>query len=58
VLFYEYTFLFRDLWHAPSWKDKLVVLFGRPGETFEAPPKDAAPTKTALPDLAAAPVAA
>jgi hypothetical protein len=37
VLFWEYTFLFRDFAHAPSWKDKVVVLFGRPGETFEVP---------------------
>ena len=41
VLFWEYTFLARDLFYAPSWKDRLVVLFGRPGETFEAPPKGA-----------------
>lgn len=42
VLFWEYTFLARDLFYAPTWKDRLVVLFGRPGETFEAPPKGAA----------------
>ena len=41
VLFYEYTFLVRDFIHAPSIKDKMIVLFGRPGETFEAPPKAA-----------------
>jgi sterol desaturase/sphingolipid hydroxylase (fatty acid hydroxylase superfamily) len=47
VLFWEYSFLARDFWHAPTWKDKFIVLFGRPGETFEAPAKgshgDAAP---------------
>ncbi|HEX4507184.1 MAG TPA: sterol desaturase family protein [Alphaproteobacteria bacterium] len=41
VLFWEYSFLARDLWHAPTFKDKFIVLFGRPGETFEAPPKGA-----------------
>jgi sterol desaturase/sphingolipid hydroxylase (fatty acid hydroxylase superfamily) len=41
VLFWEYSFLFRDFVHAPTWKDKVIVLFGRPGETFEAPPKTA-----------------
>ena len=49
VLFWEYAFLARDFWHAPTLKDKMIVLFGRPGETFEAPPKgahgDAAPAK-------------
>jgi len=39
VLFWEYTFLARDFWHAPTLKDKVIVLFGRPGETFEVPPK-------------------
>ena len=39
VLFWEYTFLWRDFIHAPTLKDKLIVLFGRPGETFEAPAK-------------------
>lgn len=37
VLFWEYTFLWRDFVHAPTLKDKLIVLFGRPGETFEVP---------------------
>jgi sterol desaturase/sphingolipid hydroxylase (fatty acid hydroxylase superfamily) len=37
VLFWEYTFLWRDFIHAPTLKDRLIVLFGRPGETFEAP---------------------
>jgi sterol desaturase/sphingolipid hydroxylase (fatty acid hydroxylase superfamily) len=41
VLFWEYTFLIRDFAHAPTLKDKIIVLFGRPGETFEAPPKGA-----------------
>jgi sterol desaturase/sphingolipid hydroxylase (fatty acid hydroxylase superfamily) len=41
VLFWEYSFLARDFWHAPTLKDKFIVLFGRPGETFEAPPKAA-----------------
>ena len=49
VLFWEYSFLARDFWYAPTLKDKIIVLFGRPGETFEAPPKgahgDAAPAK-------------
>jgi hypothetical protein len=39
VLFWEYTYLFRDFAKAPSLKEKMVVLFGRPGETFEAPTK-------------------
>ena len=39
VLFWEYSYLFRDFVHAPTLKEKLIVLFGRPGETFEAPPK-------------------
>jgi sterol desaturase/sphingolipid hydroxylase (fatty acid hydroxylase superfamily) len=47
VLFWEYSFLGRDLWYAPTWKDKMIVLFGRPGETFEAPPKAAKGDKTA-----------
>ena len=42
VLFWEYSFLGRDLWNAPTWKDKVVVLFGRPGETFETPVKGVA----------------
>lgn len=61
VLFWEYSFLFRDLWYAPTWKDKVIVLFGRPGETFEAPPKtvkaDAAqnnPTSAGMPQDAVA----
>jgi len=41
VLFFEYTFLWRDLVHAPTLKDKVIVLFGRPGETYEAPPRAA-----------------
>ena len=39
VLFSEYTYLARDFIHAPGLKQKLIVLFGRPGETFEAPVK-------------------
>jgi sterol desaturase/sphingolipid hydroxylase (fatty acid hydroxylase superfamily) len=62
VLFWEYSFLFRDLWHAPTWKDKVIVLFGRPGETFEAPPKgahgDAMPAKNTVADMPADAVAA
>jgi sterol desaturase/sphingolipid hydroxylase (fatty acid hydroxylase superfamily) len=63
VLFWEYSFLFRDLWHAPTWKDKFIVLFGRPGETFEAPAKgaahgDAAPAKNTVPEMPADAVAA
>jgi hypothetical protein len=63
VLFWEYSFLARDFWHAPTWKDKVIVLFGRPGETFEVPPKgaahsDAAPSKSASADLPADAVAA
>ncbi len=37
VLFWEYTFMVRDFFHAPTLKDKIIVLFGRPGETFEKP---------------------
>jgi len=40
VLFWEYTFLFRDLVNAPTLASKIQVLFGRPGETFEAPVAD------------------
>jgi sterol desaturase/sphingolipid hydroxylase (fatty acid hydroxylase superfamily) len=63
VLFWEYSFLARDFWHAPTWKDKVIVLFGRPGETFEVPPKgaahsDAAPSKSASAELPADAVAA
>ncbi len=38
VLIWEYTFLARDFIQAPTLKDKAIVLFGRPGETFEASP--------------------
>jgi hypothetical protein len=48
VYFWEYTFLWRDFRHAPTLKDKLIVLFGRPGETFEAPAHGAASTRPAL----------
>lgn len=37
VLFWEYTYLVRDFVHAPTLKDKILVLVGRPGETFEVP---------------------
>jgi sterol desaturase/sphingolipid hydroxylase (fatty acid hydroxylase superfamily) len=52
VLFWEYGFLARDFWYAPTLKDKLIVLFGRPGETFEAPPK-AATAKPAAAEMPA-----
>jgi hypothetical protein len=39
VLVNEYIYLWRDFFTAPGWKTKLQVLFGRPGETFEAPVK-------------------
>ena len=31
VLFWEYSFLARDFWYAPTVKDKIIVLFGRRG---------------------------
>jgi sterol desaturase/sphingolipid hydroxylase (fatty acid hydroxylase superfamily) len=31
----EFRLLWIDFIHAPGWKAKLLVLFGRPGETFE-----------------------
>ena len=31
--------LVRDAWHAPTLGQKLVVLFGRPGETYTFKPK-------------------
>ena len=37
VLTNEYVYLWRDFFAAPTWREKLIVLFGRPGETFEAP---------------------
>lgn len=37
VLVSEYIYLWRDFFAAPTWAQKLNVLFGRPGETFEAP---------------------
>ncbi len=53
VYFWEYTYLARDFWHAPTLKDKLVVLFGRPGETFEAPAKVKAGSRPAAEDARA-----
>jgi len=53
VLFWEYTFLWRDFIHAPTLKDKIVVLFGRPGETFEVPwPQAGKREETAAPEPA------
>jgi sterol desaturase/sphingolipid hydroxylase (fatty acid hydroxylase superfamily) len=49
VLFWEYSFLARDFIHAPGMKAKLIVLFGRPGETFEALP--ARPSSVSLDSL-------
>ncbi|QZP08152.1 sterol desaturase family protein [Caenibius sp. WL] len=37
VMMHEFTPLFRDFRGAPTWRQKLGVLFGRPGETFEMP---------------------
>jgi sterol desaturase/sphingolipid hydroxylase (fatty acid hydroxylase superfamily) len=37
VLGHEFVPLARDFWAAPSWRQKLGVLFGRPGKTFELP---------------------
>jgi sterol desaturase/sphingolipid hydroxylase (fatty acid hydroxylase superfamily) len=39
VLVQEYVHMWRDFFAAPSWKLKIQVLLGRPGETFEAPAK-------------------
>jgi sterol desaturase/sphingolipid hydroxylase (fatty acid hydroxylase superfamily) len=47
VYFNEYRYLWRDFVAAPNWKLKLEVLFGRPGYTFEAPSKAAAPAPVA-----------
>ena len=37
LLINEYIYLWRDFFAAPTWAEKIKVLFGRPGETFEAP---------------------
>jgi sterol desaturase/sphingolipid hydroxylase (fatty acid hydroxylase superfamily) len=46
---FEFGHLIRDAWYAPTLKDKLVVLFGRPGETYSFKPK--APKADDLSDL-------
>lgn len=43
VLLHEFVPLFRDFRGAPSWQQKLGVLFGRPGKTFELPRPEEAP---------------
>jgi sterol desaturase/sphingolipid hydroxylase (fatty acid hydroxylase superfamily) len=58
VLFWEYTFLVRDFIHAPTLKDKVIVLFGRPGETFEVTPGAAKSGSATAPIGAPAAVAA
>jgi len=60
VLVNEYVYLWRDFFGAPKWKAKLQVLFGRPGETFEAPvavkqPVSLAPANSNIPDAIAIP---
>ncbi len=32
---FEFKYLLRDLWFAPGIKAKILVLFGKPGETYE-----------------------
>jgi sterol desaturase/sphingolipid hydroxylase (fatty acid hydroxylase superfamily) len=32
---FEFKYLLRDLWHAPGLKPRIMVLFGKPGETYE-----------------------
>jgi sterol desaturase/sphingolipid hydroxylase (fatty acid hydroxylase superfamily) len=54
VYFNEYVYLWRDFFAAPDWKTKLQVLFGRPGETFEAPAQPASVKNDAVPAPAAA----
>jgi hypothetical protein len=48
VLISEYVYLWRDFFAAPTWAEKIKVILGRPGETFEAPavPKGAVADKT------------
>ncbi|HTJ63973.1 MAG TPA: sterol desaturase family protein [Alphaproteobacteria bacterium] len=35
IVAFEFKYLLVDLWHAPGLKAKMVVLFGKPGETYE-----------------------
>ena len=56
VLLWEYSFLAKDFWHAPTLKDKAIVLFGRPGETFEVPAKPASTEMSAKPASTEMPV--
>jgi sterol desaturase/sphingolipid hydroxylase (fatty acid hydroxylase superfamily) len=32
---FEFKYLLSDLWHAPGLKAKMIVLFGKPGETYD-----------------------
>jgi sterol desaturase/sphingolipid hydroxylase (fatty acid hydroxylase superfamily) len=45
---FEFKYLLVDFWKAPTWGDKLRVLFGKPGETFTYAPKK--PTAIAADD--------
>jgi hypothetical protein len=36
---FEFKYLLRDFWYAPTLKDKLMVLLGKPGETYSHPMK-------------------
>lgn len=46
----EFGHLIRDAAKAPTWRDKLIVLFGRPGETFEHVPGRAVEAASARPE--------
>ena len=43
VIMHEFTPLFRDFGAAPTLRQKMGVLFGRPGQTFELPRGSAMP---------------
>jgi len=42
IAFHEWAEMFRDVWHAPGWRNKLRYVFGNPGWRHDESPLDPA----------------
>jgi hypothetical protein len=46
IAFHEWADMFRDVWQAPGWRNKVLYVFGNPGWRHDVSEPVAAPAST------------